>query len=561
MKPVAFFLAYLLALPTVYADSATWNLNPTSGDWNTATNWTPPTIPNGSRQDATFDVSNTTDISVSSATEVRAIVFNSGASEFMITANPGQSLTLNGRGIDNYSGIVQNLVATGDNGVISFTDGSAGDQTFFTSEDYGRTEFHRQTNARNGTFTNLSGGSTRFFREANAGNGIFYNEGGEAGGSGGYTVFSDMSSARNGTFIANGTSVSGAIDGGKIHFQDRSTADLGTFTITGGSVSGGLGADLTFLNISTAGDSTITVNGGTVDGAEGGNLSFLGESSAGNATIIINGGVGHGGDCAFGGDAQGGTARFEIFGNGALTIASNQGTPVTVGSIEGDGIIEIDAYSLVVGGNNLSTVFSGLIESGGGLTKIGTGTLTLTGANTYGARTNLTTVEAGKLVISNSTGSGTGTGNVLVKAGTLGGNGIIQGAVTIGTGTRTGAFLAPAHRTNVQATLTIQSSLTFNADSTYACTFKARRNTANTDQVIANGVTINSGASFVFQGLAQGTLPLGLVLTVISNTSANPIAGTFSNLPDGGIVIVNGNNFQASYEGGDGNDLTLTVVP
>jgi hypothetical protein len=48
---------------------------------------------------------------------------------------------------------------------------------------------------------------------------------------------------------------------------------------------------------------------------------------------------------------------------------------------------------------------------------------------------------------------------------------------------------------------------------------------------------------------------------VISNTSANPISGTVSNLPDRGIVAINGNNFQASYEGGDGNDLTLTVVP
>jgi hypothetical protein len=41
----------------------------------------------------------------------------------------------------------------------------------------------------------------------------------------------------------------------------------------------------------------------------------------------------------------------------------------------------------------------------------------------------------------------------------------------------------------------------------------------------------------------------------------SPIAGTFSNLPDGAIVTVNGNRLQASYEGGDGNDLTLTVVP
>jgi hypothetical protein len=50
-------------------------------------------------------------------------------------------------------------------------------------------------------------------------------------------------------------------------------------------------------------------------------------------------------------------------------------------------------------------------------------------------------------------------------------------------------------------------------------------------------------------------------LPVISNTSASRIAGTFSNLPGGAIVNVNGNNLQASYAGGDGNDLTLTVVP
>jgi len=42
---------------------------------------------------------------------------------------------------------------------------------------------------------------------------------------------------------------------------------------------------------------------------------------------------------------------------------------------------------------------------------------------------------------------------------------------------------------------------------------------------------------------------------------ANAISGTFSNLPDGGIVTINGNNLQANCEGGDGNDLTLTVVP
>jgi hypothetical protein len=47
----------------------------------------------------------------------------------------------------------------------------------------------------------------------------------------------------------------------------------------------------------------------------------------------------------------------------------------------------------------------------------------------------------------------------------------------------------------------------------------------------------------------------------VSNAAATPIAGTFANLPDGSMITIKGNNLQASYEGGDGNDLTLTVVP
>jgi len=38
------------------------------------------------------------------------------------------------------------------------------------------------------------------------------------------------------------------------------------------------------------------------------------------------------------------------------------------------------------------------------------------------------------------------------------------------------------------------------------------------------------------------------------------ISGTFANLADGAIITVGSDNFQASYSGGDGNDLTLTVV-
>ncbi len=71
-------------------------------------------------------------------------------------------------------------------------------------------------------------------------------------------------------------------------------------------------------------------------------------------------------------------------------------------------------------------------------------------------------------------------------------------------------------------------------------------------------MTIN-GARFSL--VARGGLTPGTVFTVFDNTAATPIAGTFSNLADGSTIRVGTNTFQANYEGGDGNDLTLTVVP
>jgi hypothetical protein len=53
--------------------------------------------------------------------------------------------------------------------------------------------------------------------------------------------------------------------------------------------------------------------------------------------------------------------------------------------------------------------------------------------------------------------------------------------------------------------LTIQSGLILNSKATYTYTFKAKRNKARTDKVMANGITINGGSS-AFQGTAQGTL-------------------------------------------------------
>jgi autotransporter-associated beta strand protein len=318
---------------------------------------------------------------------------------------------------------------------------------------------------------------------------------------------------------------------------------------------------------SNAGNGTLINNGGTFSGAGGGETSFEIGSTAGNATLIANGGLGGGG----GGtirftSTRGGTARVEVFGNGNLDTSSHVlAGSVMIGSIEGDGLVFLGSNNVSVGSNNASTNFSGVIQDGGGnggtgasLIKVGTGTLVLTNANTY---TGGTTIKRGTLMVNNRQGSGTGSGPVQINGRRLVGKGTIAGAVTVGTGIGSGAVLSPGylHGANKLGALTIQSTLTFNSDATYEAELNSSSTTA--DEVIANGATINSGAQFSFADLGTGTLPPGTVFTVIDNTAATPIAGTFSNLPDGSMFTINGNTYQVNYEGGDGNDLTLTVVP
>ena len=291
-----------------------------------------------------------------------------------------------------------------------------------------------------------------------------------------------------------------------------------------------------------------------------GNLTFTNSAAAGDATLVANAGT-SGGVISFSQNSLGGTTRCELFGNGSLDLSQRSSPGITIGSLEGDGLVFLGARNLTVGSNDLTTTFSGVIQdggagggTGGSLTKLGRGYLTLASANTY---TGGTIVSDGKLTVNNTTGSGTGTGPVQDPGGNLTGNGIIAGAVTVGGDNRTIAVLAPGSRQ--AATFTIQGSLTFAISGNYDWSYAGNLSRVRFDQVLADGVVINDRTGFNF--FPRGTLQVGTVLTVINNTSASPIAGTFSNLADGAIIVTNGGKFQADYEGGDGNDLTLTVVP
>jgi autotransporter-associated beta strand protein len=548
---VAILFACLTLLPAFEAadaGSATWQSNPLTNDWNNAGNWTPMTIPNGPADTASFGTSHIVGLSLSANVEVDGITFEPGANTYTIATGESSTLTLSGAGIVNNSDKLQNFsveTGAGSGGVVVFSNNAtAGSNTTFNNEGgpfvSGVIVFADSAAAGSGSFTNL--GSMVVFQI------------------GGYIQFGDTSTAENAVLVNEGGTLDNAT-GGQIGFAGNATAANATITNgagpanTTGNTSGGTTA---LADNSTAANAMIVNKGSNVNGGTGG-VTFIGGGNgladAGNATLIAEGGSngGAGGQIVFMPSSSGGTSRIELFGNGTLDIRSQ--SELTIGSLEGDGIVLLPS-ALTIGRNNLSTTFSGVLEgSGDEIIKTGKGTLTLAGANTYSGGT---IINSGTLVVSNNTDSGTGTGSVQVNAGTLSGSGIIGGTVTVGTGSGRGATLAPAVG-QTQENLTIQSALIFQSDATYRYSFKANGTRTKADRVTAKGVTINSGAAFSLRGQANGILSPGLVITVISNTAATPISGTFSNLPDGGIVNVNGNNLRASYTGGDGNDLTLTV--
>ena len=212
---------------------------------------------------------------------------------------------------------------------------------------------------------------------------------------------------------------------------------------------------------------------------------------------------------------------------GAFTLNLSKGANVT----SGVGNLALGAATL--GGNatlgvegNAVLNVTGAIGGGAfGLTKSGSGTLLLNGVNTY-------------------------TGDTIVTSGPLGGNGTIAGNLISSGNIRPG---------NSPGILTINGGLTA-SDVSGSLDFELNGPTpgAEYDRVavtgaVALGATLNVTLNFA--------APTGQVFTIIDSAGTDAVVGTFAGKGEGSTIVAGGRALRVSYVGGDGNDVTVTVIP
>lgn len=354
---------------------------------------------------------------------------------------------------------------------------------------YGYLRFIDDTHVSAATITNYN--SLTFETVANADSATIDNQN--------LAYFKDYSSAGSAAISNSGT----------VYFRENSTA--ASATIANSDI--GL---MRFENNSTAGEATIQNDGVLflIDSSTAGaasitntkTLGFQGTASGGDATIINS----KTGQMIFFNEATGGNAQ--IVNDGTFDIANTTAgfAGSSAGSLAGSGEFHLGNHLLKVGSNGLSTEVSGVIDGvGGSLTKIGSGTLTLSGVNLY---TGPTTVDGGKLVVNGSLASA-----VTINDGAaLGGNGQVAGITA-----NLGAIVAPG---NSIGTLGINGNVAFAAGSTYQVEVDGA---GASDRIAATGVATLDGGTVAVQNTG-GSYALGAHYNIL--TADLGVTGTFATL-------------------------------
>ncbi len=211
----------------------------------------------------------------------------------------------------------------------------------------------------------------------------------------------DVRITSNGPNANNDLTLNGNINGTgqNLVFENDRVNATGTHVF----VQGNIGSGVTNLVLNNFSNSALPV---PVSG-----VALYGANTYSGSTLVQAGYLG-----AVGGSAIPDASAVELTSNGpgsapVFTLVSNE----TIGSLDGDATSRTDLINntLTTGGNNTSTEMAGVISddfyfpSTGNLIKQGTGTWTLSNANTYGG---LTTVSGGVLEVTNNGALGTSVG-------------------------------------------------------------------------------------------------------------------------------------------------------
>lgn len=340
-----------LGVVAAHAVDGSW-VGATSNEWTDGTNWSStPNVPDGT---ATFTTTGPTGVITSGLVNIGNVIFTATPNAPAYTISTGDIFVVNGAGIFNNSTNTQTFTVGSGMVFLNASSASAGSNLVTYNVSGGAMSFNNSSTAGTAQITN--GGDIEFNNSSTAGTATIVNNA--------VMNFNDTTSA-SGSNITNSAT-------GFVTFNTSSTAGTAAIDNSG---------SLIFSNSATAGSSTITTE-------SGGTTSFTGTSAGGSARFITN---------------AGGTVDISGLTNGGMTA----------GSIAGAGNYVLGANTLTTGSLNTSTQVDGVISgTGGGLTKVGTGTLTLTGTNTY---TGATTISAGTLALS-GTGSISSSSVVTVNA-------------------------------------------------------------------------------------------------------------------------------------------------
>ncbi|MGO4670237.1 autotransporter domain-containing protein [Bosea sp. 2RAB26] len=288
----------------------------------------------------------------------------------------------------------------------------------------------------------------------------------------------------------------------------------------------------------------------------GGNAIYFYDANSGQN---VNYNVSSGGEIQFRGSSVGGLSRFNVGGGSQVGIFETANA-VALGSLSGSGLIRNfapGAATLIIGGLNESTTFSGDISSGGaggllGITKVGSGTLSLTGTSTY---SGTTTISGGVLEAASSAALGNGSAtNTLIFDG---------GILRVSAG---GTFFSPPTR-NVSvnasggmidsngATIAIDGQITGAGALTKAGTGSLTLRGANTltgSIVVSNGTLVIANSSALGTTAAGTTVANGATLQLSGNLSIGSEALSLAGAGAGALVSFGNNSY--------GGPITLTSV-